>query len=165
VRLPGGDGAGLEDQATRGSALWGDKWDSGGLPKRSKWAKSQGRGTFQPGYFTAVVVIRAHSDQPSLSPGRDHNAATGAQVTYFQALTEQEPVRSAFRWIGLPEGSHARGAPALGPFTGFPRPSPRTAKNPRSVHPVTPRKAQARRALRRANNSWAGRLTGFRSNL
>ena len=56
MRLPGGDGAGLEDQATRGSALWGDKWDLGGLPKRSKWAKSQGRGTFQPGYFTGGRV-------------------------------------------------------------------------------------------------------------
>ena len=30
--FPGGYGAGLEDEGAKGSALWGDEWDSDGLP-------------------------------------------------------------------------------------------------------------------------------------
>ena len=85
MRLPGGDGAGLEDQATRGSALWGDKWDSGGLPRRSKWAKSQGRGTSQPGYFTGG---RVHSPLRGLPDSLFHPFHRKQRRTLMRVITQ-----------------------------------------------------------------------------
>jgi hypothetical protein len=64
-----------------------------------------------------VLRSRAHSNPPSLSPGGGHHfAETGAQVVYFQALREQNPVHRSCRWTGYWAclKDHApSGAPAL----------------------------------------------------
>ena len=65
----------------------------------------------------SALGSRAPNDQLSLSPGGGHPfAETGAQVIYFQALREQNPVYRSFRWNGYWAclKDHApSGAPAL----------------------------------------------------
>ena len=59
-----------------------------------------------------------------LSPGGGHPfAETGAQVIYFQALREQNPVHRSFRWKGYwacLKDLAPSGAPALAPYCSNP---------------------------------------------
>ena len=104
MRLPGGDGAGLEDQATRGPALRGDKWDLGGLPRRGKWAKSQRRGTFPTGYFTGGRVwipCAARAGDGSFHQGAAHRGLRALTV-YSTHSTEnsEEPAEGFLAMFG-----------------------------------------------------------------